>query len=177
VTDASVYDPVSDKWQRLAPLTVPLGSVSVAVLDGKIHVVGGHDRQSVGAHRVYDPSTNSWSELAPLPNPRDHMGLVVIGGKIFAVGGRLNTFEYNTNELDVYDAATNSWKSLKPMPTARSGMAVAVLDGKIFAFGGERLGGTEGVTGRPQHGVLRLHQVGQPTGRIWGLLGHQLAPR
>ena len=70
------------------------------------------------------------------------MGLVVIGGKLYAVGGRFNTFEYNTNELDVYDPATNSWKLLKPMPTARSGMAVAVLDEKIFAFGGERLGGT-----------------------------------
>jgi hypothetical protein len=38
--------------------------------------------------------------------------------------------------------------------------------------GGERLGGSEDVTGRPQYGVLRLHQVGQPTGRIWNLLKH-----
>ncbi len=64
---------------------------------GKIHAVGGRDRESVGIHRVYDPATNSWSELAPLPNPRDHMGLVVIGGKLYAVADRLNTFEYNTN--------------------------------------------------------------------------------
>ena len=65
-----------------------------------------------------------------------------MGGKLYAVGGRFNTFEYNTNLLDVYDPATNSWKSVKPMPTARSGMAVTVMDNKMFVFGGEKLGGT-----------------------------------
>jgi N-acetylneuraminic acid mutarotase len=70
------------------------------------------------------------------------MGLVAIAGRLYAVGGRFNTFEYNTNLLDVYDPATDSWTSLKPMPTARSGMAVAMMDNKIFVFGGEKLGGT-----------------------------------
>ena len=70
------------------------------------------------------------------------MALVTAGGKLYATGGRLNTFEYNTNFVDVYDPAMNSWSSRKPMPTARSGSAVAVLEGKIFVFGGDRLGGT-----------------------------------
>jgi N-acetylneuraminic acid mutarotase len=70
------------------------------------------------------------------------MGLAAVGGKLYAIGGRFNTFEYNTNLLDIFDPAKNYWKSAKPMPTARSGMAVSVLDEKIFLFGGERLGGT-----------------------------------
>ena len=70
------------------------------------------------------------------------MGLVALSDRLYAVGGRLNTFEFNTNEMDVYDPAANAWKTAKPMPTARSGMGVAVLDGRIFAFGGERLSGT-----------------------------------
>lgn len=70
------------------------------------------------------------------------MGLFTIGGKLYAVGGRFNTYEYNTNLLDVCDPAKNTWSSLKSMLSARSGSAVAVLDGKIFVFGGERLGGT-----------------------------------
>jgi hypothetical protein len=41
VSDVSVYDPVIDKWRQLMPLPFPLGSVSVAALEGKIHVVGG----------------------------------------------------------------------------------------------------------------------------------------
>jgi N-acetylneuraminic acid mutarotase len=70
------------------------------------------------------------------------MGLINVDGKLYTVGGRFNTFEYNTNLLDVYDPAKDSWSSAKPMPTARSGSAVTVMDGKIFVFGGERLGGT-----------------------------------
>jgi hypothetical protein len=69
-------------------------------------------------------------------------GLVAVGGKLYAVGGRFNTFEYNTNFVDVYAAAVNSWSSRKLMPAARSDSAVAVLDGKIFVFGSQRLGGT-----------------------------------
>ena len=140
--DVTMYDPATDAWQELAPLPSPLGSVSVAVLGGKIHAVGGRDKTSVGTHRVYDPTSNRWSESAPLSQGRDHMGLVAIAGRLYAVGGRFNTFEYNTNLLDVYDPATDSWTSLKPMPTARSGMAVAMMDNKIFVFGGEKLGGT-----------------------------------
>ena len=140
--DVSVYDPATDSWQKLAPLPSALGSVALAALDGKIHAVGGRDTKSVGTHRVYDPATNRWSELAPLQQGRDHMGLANVGGTLYAVGGRFNTFEYNTNLLDVYDPAKDSWSSVKPMPTARSGSAVTVMDGKIFVFGGERLGGT-----------------------------------
>ena len=51
--------------------------------------------------QVYDPATNRWSELAPLPQGRDHMGLVNLDGKLYAVGGRFNTFEYNTNLLEM----------------------------------------------------------------------------
>jgi hypothetical protein len=60
------------------------------------------------------------------------MGLASLGGKLYAIGGRFNTFEYNTNLLDIYDPVSNSWASAKPMPTARSGMAVSVLNEKIL---------------------------------------------
>ena len=66
---------------RSAALPSPLGSVALAVLDGKIHAVGGRDKVSVGTHRVYDPMTDRWSELAPLREARDHMGLTSVKGQ------------------------------------------------------------------------------------------------
>jgi N-acetylneuraminic acid mutarotase len=89
------------------------------------------------------------------------MGLVNLDGKLYAVGGRFNTFEYNTNLLDVYDPEKDSWSSAKPMPTARSGSAVTVMDGKIFVFGGERLGGT-----------FNQAEVYDPAANVWA----ELAP-
>ena len=89
------------------------------------------------------------------------MGLVNVDGKLYAVGGRFNTFEYNTNLLDIYDPTKDSWSSTKPMPTARSGSAVTVMDAKIFVFGGERLGGT-----------FNQAEVYDPAANVWA----ELAP-
>lgn len=66
-----------------------------------------------------------------LPQGHDHMGLVTIGRRLYAVGGRFNTFEFNTNLLDVYNPAMDTWSSLKPMRRRAAARAVAVLDGKM----------------------------------------------
>jgi N-acetylneuraminic acid mutarotase len=85
------YDPVSDTWRTLPPMKGPRASVGVAVIDGKIHVIGGrgHDAVTVATHEVYDPANAKWSEAAPLPRPRDHMAVIAVDGKIHAIGGRL----------------------------------------------------------------------------------------
>ena len=51
----------------------PRASVGVAVLDGKLHAIGGRgvdNTFTVATHEVYDPATNTWSERAPLPKAR-----------------------------------------------------------------------------------------------------------
>ncbi len=50
VTDANVYDPASDRWSPLAPLPAPLGSISVAVLDGKS--ISSADATSTASRRI-----------------------------------------------------------------------------------------------------------------------------
>ena len=57
------YDPTTDSWRSRAPLKSPRGSVGVAVLNGKIHAIGGRgiDRVTVATHEVYDPATDRWS--------------------------------------------------------------------------------------------------------------------
>ena len=77
------YDPSGDNWQTLTPMPAPRASVGVAVLDAKLHVVGGRglDGVTVATHDVYDPTTAKWSTAAPLPRARDHMALIAAGRK------------------------------------------------------------------------------------------------
>src|SRR5262249_4058930 len=84
------YDPASDHWRTLAPMKAPRAAVGVAVLAGKIHVIGGRglDAVTVATHEVYDPATGAWSEAAPLPKARDHMAVTAVAGKIHVIGGR-----------------------------------------------------------------------------------------
>jgi N-acetylneuraminic acid mutarotase len=140
VADANAYDPATNKWTAIAPLPNSLGSVSVAVLDGAIHLVGGRDVHSVATHYIYEPATNRYLERAPLPVGRDHMGLVAVDGRLYAIGGRIDTPSHNTSYVDVYDSKRDRWGSAAPLPQPRSGMAVAAYQDLIFAMGGEQAG-------------------------------------
>lgn len=133
------YDPATDNWRQLAPLSSPRGSVGVAAVGGRIHVIGGRgiDKVTVATHEVYDPSTGKWNEAAPLPTARDHMGVIVVDGKIHVIGGRTAGSGDNTNLHDVYDPATNSWESAAPLLTSRSSGAAAYYHGLIVYAGGE----------------------------------------
>jgi N-acetylneuraminic acid mutarotase len=113
--------------------------VGLAVLGGKIHVIGGRglDNVTAATHEVYDVATGTWSMAAPLPRARDHMAVVAVDGKIHAIGGRLTGPADQTAQHDVYDPAANSWTSAAPLPTPRSGVAGVLYRGMILVLGGE----------------------------------------
>jgi hypothetical protein len=142
VADANVYDPVADRWTPIAPVLSPRGSIAVAAVGTRIHLVGGRDEHRVGTHDVYDVSTNTYAPARPLPIGRDHMGLVQFEGRLYAIAGRIDDFDHNTSYVDMHDPAADTWTALAAMPSNRSGMAVAVYRERIFAIGGERRGGT-----------------------------------
>ena len=148
IADAAVYDPAADRWIALAPLPQPLGAAAAAVLDGRIHVVGGaigagfDNRRTVNVHYVYDPASNTWQQDAvPLPFPREHLNLIADDSRLYAIGGRVDSYLQNTATVYVLDHGDTAWRMVSLMPTARSGTEAALLDGRIFVFGGEKFGG------------------------------------
>ena len=120
-------------------MTVPRGAAGAAMVDGKIHVVGGRglDGVVVGAHEVFDPQSRRWSEAAPLPTARDHMVVIAVDGKIHVIGGRFKGPADRTGLHDIYDPATDTWTARAPLPTPRSGLVGAYYHGLILVLGGE----------------------------------------
>jgi N-acetylneuraminic acid mutarotase len=134
------YDPATDKWQTLAPLSSPRGAVGLAAVGGMIHAFGGRvmgDFGTLTTHEVYNPATNSWRQAAPLPSARDHVAIFVVDGKIHVIGGRTGDGMSNIGLHDIYDPATDKWTSGPPMPTPRSSVAFADDHGMLFIAGGE----------------------------------------
>lgn len=83
------YDIATDRWEAVAPLSVPRGSPAVVALDGRIHAISGrNDDGLTGAHEIYDPASNTWRTAAALPHPRDHAGIGVANGRLHVFGGR-----------------------------------------------------------------------------------------
>jgi N-acetylneuraminic acid mutarotase len=147
-----IYDPAARTWRDGAPMLTPRGALTLAVVDGKIHAIGGNAAKgaglaphehgapqadnSVATHEVYDPAVDAWTRLAPMPTPRNHLGAAVTGGKIHVVGGRVRgNMELTTHEI--YDPAAGSWTTGPPLPTGRSGIAVVAHRGLVYVFGGE----------------------------------------
>ena len=65
------YDPTSNSWEGLAPMSTKRESPAAAVLDGKLYAVGGHDGASeLKTVERYDPTGNSWEAVAPMCTKR-----------------------------------------------------------------------------------------------------------
>ena len=121
-------------WQK-----APRASVGVAVLDGKLHAIGGRapDGKTVAAHEVYDPETDTWSDAAPLPQARDHMAVVTAEGKIHAIGGRITSPLAEPVSLhDVYDALATVERRAATADRAQR-VSSTFYRGLIMVLGGE----------------------------------------
>jgi N-acetylneuraminic acid mutarotase len=141
IPDVHIYDLETRSWRAGTPMPTPRGALVLAVVDGRIHAIGGTQtgHGSVATHEVYDPTRDSWSSAAAMPTARDHHGAAVFDGKIHVVAGRAGQ-DFTKTVHEVYDPATDRWRKAAPLPTGRSGVAAVLHDGWIYVFGGEAFG-------------------------------------
>src|SRR2546427_11309123 len=138
VTSLYEYDPVADRWMARKSMPTPRGALAVAALAGKLHAVGGYNRDgNTSAHEVYDPATDSWTVRAPMPTARDHHAAAPLNGRFYAIGGRLNRpYSQNLGGTAAYAPATDRWTRKADLPTPRSGITAGVVRHRIYVFGG-----------------------------------------
>jgi N-acetylneuraminic acid mutarotase len=117
----------------------------VAVVDGRIHVIGGRTASSsdnTKLHDVYDPATNSWQSAAPLLTARSSGAAAYYRGLILYVGGECKPFGGTFSENEAYDPKTNRWITLAALPGGRHGFgAAAIGQSAYFAAGALGCGG------------------------------------
>jgi N-acetylneuraminic acid mutarotase len=86
------YDIATNTWATRAPMPTARSGTGIAVLDGKIYVLGGEgwidDFGGVfRTNEVYDPKTNSWSRATRMITPRHGFAVAQVGKAIYAVSG------------------------------------------------------------------------------------------
>ncbi|KAM8952237.1 kelch-like protein 4 [Pelodytes ibericus] len=73
------YDPKTDNWTTVAPLSVPRDAVGVCSLGDRLYAVGGYDGQTyLGTVESYDAQTNEWTQDVSLNIGRAGASIVVI---------------------------------------------------------------------------------------------------
>lgn len=136
-----VLDLLTGQWSFAPPMPQALDHAAVAVVGGKLYVIGGYAGDFVARTEVYvlDPGTGQWSSAASLPAPRGAASAVTVGGRVYVFGGT-GAAGQATNTSFEYDPAANVWRQRAAMPTAREHLTAAVAGGRAYVVGG-RAGG------------------------------------
>ncbi|KAK0422893.1 hypothetical protein QR680_007850 [Steinernema hermaphroditum] len=129
-------DPTTGEWRLSQPMGKRRCGVGVAVVEGMLYAVGGHDGQSyLNSVERYDCRENVWlQDVAPTSTCRTSVGVTVLEGHLYAVGGQDGISCLNV--VEKYDPRTNTWTKVAPMGSRRLGVSVSVLNGYIYAVGG-----------------------------------------
>ena len=95
VTTANRYDPSTDKWSTLAPLSVAVSHFASAAfaIGNRIIVAGGETANEQPTNRVtaYNVDSNTWTSLSPLPSARFSGVGAAIDGVIYFTTGSSET--------------------------------------------------------------------------------------
>jgi N-acetylneuraminic acid mutarotase len=119
---------------------------AIAVVDGKIHVIGGYDNADriLSAVEVYEPATDTWIRKAEMSTARMALGTCVVDERIYVSGGATK-FAFDNAPgawgcvptVEIYDSATDTWTQGPDMPRIRAGHSASVIDGEMYIIGGE----------------------------------------
>ena len=147
-TQSAQPEPDKGTWHTAAPMPTKRTEVAAATLEGKIYVVGGIEKPSLGnvmnfaitpSVEMYDPVTDRWTSKAPLPVGLHHVGIGVVDRRLYVIGGYTKsgfTIWNPVATVYAYDPTTDSWTERAPMPTARGALSVTEHEGKLYAIGG-----------------------------------------
>ncbi|PHS26307.1 MAG: hypothetical protein COA85_06100 [Robiginitomaculum sp.] len=90
VAAVHIFDTQNASWAQGPALPSARSGHSIAVLDRKIHILGGRSGgrgMSLADHWVLDLEAKTWTEAAPLPSPRTGAAAVSLNGAIYLIGG------------------------------------------------------------------------------------------
>lgn len=139
------YDPIGDRWRRLADLPTPMHHANAAIVDGKIVVAGflvGVEFSPDGRVFIYDPDADEWSPGARMNDGAQRGACGVAAdddGAVLLFGGSAGA---SSARVSRYDVAADSWTELADMPTALDHLGAARVDGRVIVVGGR----TDGIT-------------------------------
>jgi N-acetylneuraminic acid mutarotase len=126
-----------DSWTSMEPMPTARNGFGVAVVEGKIYVIGGSNGSLLGTNEMYDPVTDTWTTQTPMPTPRIGFGIAVYQNKIYVIGGQIGLLPQDvTGANEVYDPSTDTWESKTGIPEARDGFRANVVNNKIYIIGG-----------------------------------------
>ncbi len=172
-----IYNPTTNSWTLGAAAPYAAGSVSTALIGGKVYMAGGIvGNTTVATAAVYNPITDTWESIAPMPAGRNHTAAGTEGQKFYIFGGRTggNVVSTGYQSVQIYDPVLNTWRwsgqagsDIPPLPQRRGGMGKAAFyKNEFYVMGGET---TSSGTGQVAGNVYNRVDVYNPVAKTWRL--------
>lgn len=121
------YNPLTDSWEKIRPLTQPRSQLKLLALDGYLYAIGGECLFTV---EKYDPRLDRWSLVAPLPKGAFAVAheATTCNGEIYVSGGTL------FYRLLKYDPKRNEWQECPYNNSRRRSAGMVSHKGCIYRF-------------------------------------------
>ncbi|KAM6443199.1 kelch-like protein 6 [Liasis olivaceus] len=134
--EAWKYNSSINKWIQIEYLNVGRWRHKMAVLGGKVYVLGGFDGvQRLNSVEIYDSFHNCWSEAVPLMISVSSFGAASYKKKLYVIGGGPNG-KLATDKIQCYDPTTNNWCLKTPMPVEAKCVNATTFHDHIYVVGG-----------------------------------------
>ena len=128
----------SQQWDTLAPIPESLTFPVTAVVDGRIHIMGGGGiGGATSAHHAYDPETNTWESRAPVPYLAQQPAGTAVNGKIHYFGGGFPNSGTPLKDHYIYDPDTDTWTQAADLTAPRAIHYAVNLDEVLYSLAGQ----------------------------------------
>lgn len=139
---AEIYDPVTNQWSEVAPMSVARAGHSATLLpDGRVLVAGG-DASNLRSTEIYDPTRNNWTPGPDMAVPRQfHLAVTLPNGDV-ALAGALETEPGSLPHpnasvvVEAFSPATGRWYALPSLTFPRRDPKGGFVAGHLVVVGG-----------------------------------------
>ncbi len=130
-TNVWLYDAVTNTWNALTPILVPVISPAAVCYAGHLYVVQGQ-------LQIYDIEADSWSFGTSVPRYAWGSAVGVWDGKLYRVSGSPGEWNTPFNYVDIYNIATNTWELVggDPIPVPVFSPSYTQVGPYLYIVGG-----------------------------------------
>ena len=130
------YNPDTDLWQEVAPMSVARTGMCVVADESSMYSIGGWSRNGVvDVVEKYDPERNSWSRVASTREKKMYCCGVMVNSKVFLFGGLKSKAPTVTSTLtEIYDPLSDVWTSVQYTPLRSLPVCAVSLKQDIFVL-------------------------------------------
>ncbi|RPI74052.1 MAG: T9SS C-terminal target domain-containing protein [Ignavibacteriales bacterium] len=135
------YNLISDSWEYIDSMPVPMRVNAASRLGDKLYTMGGfagyYPDSALKTLLEYDVNTKAWRQLPDMPEGIIyHKAFGYQDSLIFIIGGVTFDSTYFRSNVLLYNINTQTFREALPLPEPRANFALVVKDNTFYISGG-----------------------------------------